>query len=458
MKNAFLIAGTGSGDGKTTIALALMRALKNRKLDVAPFKCGPDYIDPAFHRKAAGCESRNLDCWMMGADNVKRAFIQASQAGDLSVVEGVMGLFDASRPDTLHGSSAEVAELLDLPVVLVVNAKGMAGSIAAMVKGYCEFRKNLKFAGVIANFVGSERHADILAEALRVNELPPLLGYMLRNDEFKLPERHLGLVPFFENCKSDEWFDALAKFAETNIDIDLLLERSSVGFEDTVEIAGGTYSISPLKRVAVAMDEAFNFYYQDNLDWLREQGYELIYFSPLKDYDLPENTDLLYIGGGFPEMFAEELEKNCEMRTAIKDYADNGGQVYAECGGFMYLSDSLATAEGTTHKMCGVIPGNSVMGKRMRSLGYRYVENIHDSPLFPRGAQLRGHEFHWSDMQFSSDVPQAFNVKSVRDGVPWSSTGYFSENITASYIHLYFRSLISEPLNLGFLEQHGRNQ
>ncbi len=434
--SAFCVAGTGSGDGKTTVTLGLLRALATRGVRVQPFKCGPDYIDPTFHNIATGQLSRNLDGWMMGTEQVEKSFAAASAGKSCAVVEGVMGLFDSSRPGTLKGSTAEICLTLELPVVLVVNARGMAGSIAAIAKGYAEFHPELKVAGVVANKVGSDNHARILKEALDMAGMPPLLGYLKRNDKWILPERHLGLVPSTENPKTGEWFDALASEAEQCFEIDKILELSRI---DRPVFARDKVPVTADARLAVARDEAFHFYYEDNLNALRENGVELIEFSPLRDQLLPDNIGGIYIGGGFPESFAGELENNQAMREAIREFADMGGIVYAECGGFMYLAEKII-ADGQTYEMCGVVPAEIDMGKQLRFLGYREVKTCCDSFFGPAGTVMRGHEFHWSSEVFTGKEHPAFHFRTASQSGFSGECGYINNNVLASYIHLHWAS------------------
>ncbi|MCP4181076.1 MAG: cobyrinate a,c-diamide synthase [bacterium] len=433
--SAICIAGTSSGDGKTTVTLALLRALYKRGLKVQPFKCGPDYIDPMFHNIACRNKSRNLDCWMMGVDSVKQSFRTAVKYADCAVVEGVMGMFDSSKPGSLDGSTAQVAAELDIPVLLTINCSGMAGSIAALVKGFSEFYERPNIIGVIANKVGSENHAVILREALDIAGLPPLVGYLIKNEKWTLEERHLGLVPSSENIKSEEWFDTLAEAAEKSFDIDEILKISQAEKIIPDEIIINKNK----KRLALAYDKAFNFYYEDNLDILKECGFELIKFSPLHDSSLPKNIAGVYLGGGFPEMFAKELEANKNMMESINKFAENGGKILAECGGFMYLTKSLIDHSRKVYKMCGLIPAVSKMDNRLRSLGYREAVLCNNSFLGKAGTSLRGHEFHWSSSEFEDNVKPFYNVRGVRNR-KWIETGYYSKNICAGYIHAHFAS------------------
>ncbi len=435
--SAFCLAATHSGSGKTTITLALLRALKRRGFEVQPFKCGPDYIDPGFHQQAADRESINLDTWMMNEDGVKESFARACSGREIAVLEGVMGLFDGFSASSLTGSSADCARLLNLPVILVVDAKGMAGSIAPQVKGFSEFNDEVKITAVIANNVGSESHTEILRDALTNAELPPLLGGLPKNPDWRLDERHLGLTPFLENEKSGAWFESLADAVEKFIDIDKLLELTRIA---RPELPQRSSQLVPDKKVrlALARDSAFHFYYPDNLYLLRQAGFEIVEFSPLVDENLPDGTRMVIFGGGFPEIFAAELAANHEMRQAIKDFADNSGFIYAECGGFMYLGESLTNSVGETFPMCGVIPGDSKMTPKLRSLGYREVTTLTETLFGPAGTTMRGHEFHWSEMELCRSCPPLYRQQS-RQGEE-KLCGVQINNVFASYIHLHFIS------------------
>lgn len=433
--SAFCIAAAGSGDGKTTVSLALMRALFRRGLTVQPFKCGPDYIDPSFHDRACRRLSRNLDSWMMGEAEVKTSFHRASADADAAVIEGVMGMFDGARPGSLDGSTARIAQLTETPVLLVVNSRGMAGSIAAMVKGYTEFCPSLRVIGVIANKVGSPGHAAILREALELAGLPPLLGYFPRNEQWIMPERHLGLVPYAENSREEAWFEQLAEAAEELCDLDRILELSRL----PRPAAPVETILTTRARLAVARDEAFHFYYADNLDLLRRLGVELVEFSPLHDSTLPPEIDGVYLGGGFPEMFAAGLEANTAMRQELKAFHQSGGFIYAECGGFMYLSESLTDDAGEKRQMCGLVPGRCVMTGKLHSLGYREVESVSETVFGVAGIGWRGHEFHWSDMEFDGEFEPLWRMRNVRNP-DWQLTGFRQGNLYAGYIHLHFAS------------------
>ncbi len=433
---SLMIAGTSSGSGKTTITLGLLRLLKNKGLIVRPYKCGPDYIDPEFHTEAAGCKSRNLDSWIMGEDAVKESLAKSANA-DIAIIEGVMGLFDGASSTTIEGSSAHIAKLTSTPIILTLNARGIARTIAPIVKGFIDFEDGVNIIGVIANNVGSAKHADILREALNGANLPPLLGYLPRNEDFKLPERHLGLVPEFENRKNNEWYNLLAENIEKYFDIDLILETlqeqknvSSLQIE----------SNEPKIRMGIALDDAFHFYYEDNLDILKENGFELIPFSPINDEKLPE-VDCLYIGGGYPEMFAETLSKNQSMLNSIAEFANVNKSIYAECGGLMYLSQSIKNLENKEYIMCGVLPFKTQMENRLHRLGYIEAKLSKDCFWGEKGTIYRGHEFHWSSIiEDESSYDSACEGRRLRGNKDWQTMGIQINNVYATYIHAHFAS------------------
>lgn len=452
-----MIAGMGSGSGKTTVTLGVLNYLKRIGHSVQPFKCGPDYIDPGFHREACGITSRNLDSWMMGGEkSVRESFDHLMVYADCAVVEGVMGLFDGTGSANLEGSSAHIAKILGIPVFLVVNARGVASTIAPMVKGFVNYREGVEVAGVIANNVGSSRHAEILKNALREADLPPLVGYLPRNERWNLPERHLGLVPEKENTKRWDWYDALGDQIAQYFDIDLIKKLTN----QTRTIPRKVPTFCPdipdgvKPKLGVALDEAFHFYYQDNLDLLKANGVDLIYFSPLNDKQLPDDLDGLYLGGGFPEMFSAKLTENKSMRNSIANFADSGRFVYGECGGFMYLCRSIRDFDGDSFPMCGVIPVETSMESSLRRLGYIEGRFAQDSPFGAAGILVRGHEFHWSKVLSDSKRTEPdgrsgfFCETRGAKGGEWKSTGFQMKNTWASYVHSHFMSNPSIPENL----------
>ena len=334
--------------------------------------------------------------------------------------------------------------------MLVVNAKGMSGSISALVKGYCSYCPKIKIFGVIANNVSSERHAEILKIALKTDRLPPLLGWIPRDEKLKLPERHLGLVPVFENRKKQKWFNTLADICEKHVDIETILKSSVVARQSSVarrqktSISRFNHQITKSSnrqiKIAVAYDDAFNFYYEDNFDALRNAGFEIIFFSPLKDKTLPAGIKFLYIGGGFPEVFAERLSANKSLLKSVAHFAKVGGHVFAECGGFMYLSENISSGR-RKYNMCGVLPCRIKMGSKLHSLGYREIKLKQRGFLGEKGTVFRGHEFHWSEAEFTSkNIVPAFEIRGTRKDSKWTAAGIRIKNVIASYIHMHFLS------------------
>ncbi|MDP2948879.1 MAG: cobyrinate a,c-diamide synthase [Chloroflexota bacterium] len=437
MAHGFMVAGTASGVGKTTVAVGLIGALRRRGLRVQPFKAGPDYIDPTYHSHVAGVPSRNLDTWLVPRHGVLELFARAMGGRDIAVVEGVMGLYDGLSGRSEEGSSAELAKLLDLPVLLVVDAHAAARSVAATVLGFQKFDPQVRLAGVVLNGVGSERHADLCREAVDAATSVPVLGALPGRDDLRLPERHLGLIPTVEGVGGDEVFQRMTQVVETGVDISRVLALAG-----TVASPPGNSSlfphepVPPRARIAVAMDRAFSFYYQDSLDLLEAWGGELAPFSPLEDSGVLHDVSGLYIGGGFPELYARELAANTGMAAALRKAAGAGMPVYAECGGLMYLGRSITDMEGKTHPMVGVLPVSSRIDKPRLSLGYRAVQALGDGPLLRRGEVVRGHEFHWSVLDGSSEEMNAYRVVGEE-----RREGFCVKGVLASYVHLHLASL-----------------
>ena len=436
--HAFCLAAPRSGEGKTLTGIALMRALARRGLAVQSFKCGPDYIDPTFHTQATGRAACNLDTWMMGRSGVRALYRSRAHDADAAVCEGVMGLFDSRSVGDPSGSTADCARALNLPVILVFNGRGMAWSAAALAQGFQSYaaRQGLRIAGVIANNVGSLRHAAILREALEHEHLPPLIGALPRNDEWKVPERQLGLLPAEEAGSTETWLDVLGEAAEKYLDLDKLLELCTLPRPEALPEVKAQ-SITP-RRMGIARDKAFCFYYEENERVLRAQGWELVPFSPLTDSALPPDLDALYLGGGYPEVFARELSENVAMREAIRSFAARDGEIYAECGGYMYLCSELEVPQGEATQsfpMCGVIDATARMGGHIRSLGYREAVMLAGAPFDLPFGTLRGHEFHWSDIELHRDYAPLYRVRSLKGEQEY---GVVSGKVRAGYIHLYW--------------------
>ena len=438
MTPAVVLAGTRSGVGKTTIATGIMGALARRGLRVQPFKCGPDYIDPSYHLMACGAPSRNIDTWLLSHDTALEFFGRAARSSDVAVVEGVMGLYDGHANLTEQGSTAEVAKLLRAPVVLIASAARVARSVAAEVLGFQKFDPSVNIAGVILNGVGSPRHLEFCRPPIEDATGLPVLGYMPRRDDLRVPERHLGLIPTVEGIVVEEWFDKLTEQVEETIDLDRMLEIAVQAETPIVAPSAFPTEAQPLRaRIAVAQDKAFNFYYQDSLELLEAWGAELVPFSPLKDAGLPDGIGGVYIGGGFPELFARELAASASMKQSLRNAHAAGRKIYAECGGLMYLGETLTDFDGEAHQMVGLIPAQSSMSKGRLTLGYREVEALADGALLAKGERVRGHEFHWSVADSPASSEQAVYAVRSQNG---RIEGFRSRSLWASYIHLHMGS------------------
>lgn len=434
-----LIAATGSGAGKTTVTVGLIAALRARGLRVAAFKCGPDYLDPSYHRRAAGVVSHNLDGWMMGRDAVLATFLRASGGFDIAVIEGMMGLFDSATPTGDEGSSAEIAKWLNAPVILVADASGMARSIAAMATGYAHFDREVRVAGIIANRVGSRGHLDLLRAA---SPAVPVLGGFPEDRASAFPERHLGLRTADEESVAPALFEAWGRLASEWLDLDSIVSiaRTAPRLSFTDKPPAFRRTDRPVCRIGVAFDDAFHFYYEDNLSRLESLGAQIVRFAPSRDSHLPE-VDGLYFGGGYPEVMARELSSNSAMLDAIRAFASAAHPIYAECGGLMYLAEAIRTLEGVTWPMLGLIGGLAVMAPRLQALGYVEVETRAGSILGPAGTRFRGHQFRYSTLERGggAGVTHLYSVRPRWGGGEFSE-GFARANIVASYVHAHWAS------------------
>ncbi len=480
---AITIAAIASGAGKTTLALAIARALTLRGLRVQTFKVGPDFLDPTHLALATGRPCYNLDSWMCGKDYVRERYASKTIDADVAIIEGVMGLYDGASPDSIEGSTAEIAKLLDAPILLTVNVRGMARSLAALVQGACSFEPGLPFRGVLANHCGSDRHADILRQALQSANLPPLLGSIPTGAFPELASRHLGLVA--ATPESLQTLDAYAAIAEQHLHA--VLDGVKAGGERAEgrgkergervkergtwegwrrEDRGARATLAPERilhraiedqnildprpsslSLAIAHDAAFSFYYPDTLEALAATGLQLVPFSPISDTALPENIQGIYFGGGYPELHAPVLSANTAMLEAIRNFAQSGGFIYAECGGMMYLSESIETLEGTTFPMTGLLPFRTHMTPKRKVLGYVEVTLQQDTLWGKKGDTCRGHEFHYSDIIPSSLAPSPPSLQpspayicTYRGNRTPRTGGYCNGNILADYIHLHWAS------------------
>ncbi len=439
MAHRLIVAGTHSGVGKTTVALALMAALRRRGLAVQPFKVGPDFIDPGHHAAACGRPSYNLDTWMAPGEAVRSLFHRTAAGAGCAVIEGVMGLFDGRGPDDPRGSTAHLARLLGCPVVLVIDASGVASSVAAVVKGFSEFDEEVRVVGVICNRVAGRRHYDYLQPAIRRHTRVVPLGWLPRRPEWEVPQRHLGLTTREDwRAGAAEWQAALGRMAEAleeTVDVERLLQLSAgPDFAAAARPAPGRGGC----RVVVARDPAFCFYYPENLELLEAAGAEVVPFSPLADAGLPEGTRLVYLGGGYPELHAERLAANRPMRDALRRYHEEGGAIYAECGGLMYCCRELVDGEGRTFPMLDLLPARTVMQPRLAALGYVTWQAGGDTLLGLAGTELRGHEYHYSRLEpLGPLAPQALLR---REGEGPRVDGFTRGGLLAGYAHLHFAS------------------
>jgi cobyrinic acid a,c-diamide synthase len=451
-----VIAGTGSGVGKTTLTIGLMAALMKKGLTVQGFKCGPDYIDPSYHTAVTKRASRNLDSWMLTKDLVLDIFTHGSRGSDISIIEGVMGFFDGKSPETNEGSTAEISMITKSPVLLVVNCESMARSAAAIVKGFQLFTGGPKIAAVIANKVGSEGHFQLVKKAIEQECRVPVIGYLKREPDIEIPERHLGLIPSMERGELDSFFDKLGTLISRTVDIEKLLELAvAEPLKSYRKPSIFEKQRDPLVKIAVAKDSAFNFYYPENLEIMEAKGIEIVYFSPLGDEELPDDVDGLYIGGGFPEEFAQDLACNLKAKQSVKQAIESGLPTLAECGGFMYLTEFIESTDGKKYEMAGVIPGNVHMQTKLAALGYREITG-QNANFILKEMCARGHEFHYSNFHtLEEDIPYAYETKGMR-GI--NKEGYLLHNLVAGYTHFHFASCpeMVENLIKKCLENRGK--
>ncbi len=439
-----MVAGTHSGVGKTSITLALVSALARRGLNVQTFKVGPDYLDPTYLALASGRPCYNLDGWMAGRDHVTKIFQEKTSSADVAVIEGVMGLFDGSDPVGPEGSSAEIASWLHAPVLLVTHVHGLSRSIAPLVKGFAFFDPHVFVAGVVANRCGSQRHGEWLSESLSAFGLPPVVAAIPRGAFPDLPSRHLGLVTADSRNLSESVLSLLGDTLERFGDVDQILEiaRNAPYLLGTPARPRDAHE-TQLVRVGIAYDEAFHFYYQDNLDALEAHGCELVRFSPLKDGCVPDGLDGMYIGGGYPEEYAQALAENRTMMDDVRKFSESGRPLYAECGGLMYLSHGIECLDGRRIPLVGLLPFWTKMLDRLKSLGYVEITLSEESLFGKAGDRLRGHEFHYSEMVDDMTVGQEWadvyrGQRRRSDAI--MREGFQLRETLASYVHVHFAS------------------
>ena len=491
---AIVIGGVASGVGKTSITLGILEACRRRGVTVQAFKVGPDFIDPEFHRAVTGRPSYNLDGWMCGEGRVRETFARAeagaeraeagaeraeagaeraeagaeraeagaerAEAGTaLAIVEGMMGCFDGRTGASDDGSTAQIAKWLGLPLILVVDVSAQARSAAAVVLGFERLDPDLDVAGVIVNRAGGTRHARDVADAIRASCRATLLGAVEWSSTLTLPERHLGLVTAMESLTSDT-IARLGDAVERAVDLDRLRElaRPATG-APSAERVRTVHHDRPRATIGVARDVAFQFYYEENLERLREAGASLVFWSPLRDAELPD-VDGLYFGGGYPELHAGELARNTSLHKAIRRFVEAGKPLYAECGGLMYLAEQLEDDQGAHHSMVGLLPTTVRMRPRRLHLGYTETMLVRDTVIGPAGAVARGHVFHFSTLDpVRATVPRAYRLESERTSDPSGPgdemEGFVVGSALLSYVHLHFAS--NPAIATAFVERCARS-
>ncbi|MBS3026458.1 MAG: cobyrinate a,c-diamide synthase [Dolichospermum sp. DET50] len=449
---SIIIAGERSGVGKTTVTLTLLASLRRRDVQVQSFKVGPDYIDPMFHQYVTGLPCRNLDTVLTSESYVQQCFNHYSPRSEYTLVEGVMGLFDGigqlanTNGKTDFASTAHVARLLDIPIILVIDCSRLSGSVAAIAHGYCSLDSRIKIAGLVLNRVGSERHLSLLKSSLAPLQLP-ILGVLRRQDNITIPDRHLGLIPTAELAELDQIINSLADLGDVYFDWDKLLPllKSAPFKSQKSKVKSQNSSV----RIAVARDQAFNFYYQDNLDLLAELGAELVFWSPLNDSQLPKDIQGMYFGGGFPEVFAPQLAANISLIQEVKNSILAGTPTIAECGGLMYLCEQIIDFDGNSWPMVGILPTSAQMDKRL-TLGYRRAVVLENNFLFDVNKNIFGHEFHRSHLITNSQKP-LFNTYRYDCDENTGFEGWCLPNVHASYIHQHWGG--SQEIPQRFLQE-----
>ncbi|MCW2274636.1 cobyrinic acid a,c-diamide synthase [Rhodoblastus acidophilus] len=437
MTARIVVSGAGSGSGKTLLTAGLIGALRRRGFRVQPFKCGPDYIDPGWLSAAAGRPCRNLDAWMLGVSGIRDSFARACADADIAVIEGVMGLFDGAGFDSDEGSTAAIAAALGAPVLLILDISGAARSAAALALGFARFDETKPVAALALNFAGSEGHAKGCAAAIAQKTGLPTLGWMPRKNTLTIPERHLGLDLAALNEGREATLAAVAEAVAQNFDLDALLALARAAPALPTQSFSTQSAASDGPILALASDPAFSFYYQDDIDILAAAGARVVRFSPVGGDTLPEGTAGVFLGGGYPELFAREIAANTRLWRDLRALHEKGAPILAECGGFMALTEALIDLDGVRHPMAGLVPGAVKMTQRLASLGYRRATALVDTPLLRAGEDLRGHEFHYSVWEREGAPPSpAWRLQGSRDGSPVALAGHAERGLLASYVHI----------------------
>ena len=432
---ALIVAAPGSRAGKTTATLGILRALRGRGLAVGSFKVGPDYIDPAFHHAATGRACLNLDGWAMRFETLAALMGEAGRGADLVVGEGVMGLFDGAAGG--GGSTAELAALFGLPVVLVVDAQAMGASAAALVEGFARHRDDVHLVAVIFNRVASPAHARLLAEACEARGTPPVLGCLRREDDLALPSRHLGLVQAGEHAALEDFLARAAALAEASLDLGRLTRLARP--PSVTALVPDARPLPPLgQRIAVARDAAFGFAYEATLAGWRRQGAEIVCFSPLADQPPDAAADAVYLPGGYPELHAATLAARSAFLAGLRGAAARGAFVLGECGGYMVLGRALVDGAGDAHPMAGLLPLVTSFAEPRLQLGYRRIRTLRETPLGPPRSRFRGHEFHYA-REVERSGPALFEASCAR-GSDQGPAGAVAGRVAGSFLHLIDRA------------------
>ncbi len=422
--------------------MGLIAALRGCGLRVQPFKSGPDYIDSGFLTLAAGLPCRNLDTRMLDDATVRELYRRQAQKVDICIIEGVMGLFDGAGADDERGSAAHLSKVLGLPVILILNARGIGRSVAALAGGFADFDPNVHVAGCLLNMIGSDRHAALLTRSLELNTKLSVLGCIRRDKKYERPQRHLGLVPAWENDGAKRGLDYVVAGVNNAVKLDDLILQAEKA-RPLPEETGRLFPVSSKAHghkpvIALARDNAFCFYYQDNLDLLEAYGARLVEFSPLSDEELPHDTAGIWLGGGYPELHAKRLSANISLIKRIRKAAADNMPIFGECGGYMYISQGIIDMQDCLHPMAGILPGIAVMGDRLASLGYCTATIASESVFGPAGVRLEGHVFHWAKMkEIPVDSKPMFRV--CKDGIE-QGTGAIRGNSVGSWLHVHFAS------------------
>lgn len=440
-KKRVMIAAISSGSGKTTITCGILQALVNRKLKVASFKCGPDYIDPMFHSKVIGARSRNIDSFFNDENTVKYLVDKNSQNADISVIEGVMGFYDGLAGISTKASSYDVARITDTPVILLINCKGMSVSILPIIKGFKEYMKDSNIQGVILNQMPKMLYPEI-KKSIEENLDLKVLGYVPNLKDLVIESRHLGLVTPDEIKDLKEKLNELADILEETLEIDEIINLADKS-KDLIYNKPEIHKLEDNLRIAVALDEAFCFYYEDNIELLKEMGADIVYFSPLKDERIPDNIHGIIFGGGYPELYAKELSLNKTMIESVKSTVYNGLPCVAECGGFMYLHESMEDDKSQLYDMVGLIKGKAYKTPKLNRFGYIKLTALEDNFLCKKGEEIAGHEFHYWD---STNCGSSFKAQKPLRKRNWECIN-ITDNLFAGYPHVHYYSNMQFPYN-----------